>query len=51
MRRIGNVITVETQEGAERIDPLKQHAELMGVIFNEDPTAPLDEEDWPSDLR
>jgi prevent-host-death family protein len=32
-------------------DPLKQHAKLMGVKIHEDPTAPLDEEDWPCDLK
>lgn len=32
-------------------DPLKQHPKLMAVKIHEDPTAPLDEEDWPSDLR
>lgn len=28
-------------------DPLAIHAELGGVVFHEDPTAPLDPEDWP----
>ncbi len=32
-------------------DPLKQHTKLMGVKIHEDPMAPLDEEDWPCDLR
>ncbi|MCP5103422.1 MAG: type II toxin-antitoxin system prevent-host-death family antitoxin [bacterium] len=32
-------------------DPLKQHPKLMGVKIHEDPTTPLEEEDWPSDLR
>ena len=32
-------------------DPLKQHKKLMGVQFHEDPTAPLDEEDWPEDMK
>lgn len=32
-------------------DPLKQHPKLMGVKIHEDPMAPLDEEDWPCDLR
>ncbi|MCK4760566.1 MAG: type II toxin-antitoxin system prevent-host-death family antitoxin [Candidatus Aminicenantes bacterium] len=32
-------------------DPLKQNPKLMGVKIHEDPTAPLDEEDWPVDLR
>ncbi len=31
-------------------DPLKQHPQLMGVKIHEDPTTPLDEEDWPLDL-
>jgi hypothetical protein len=33
------------------ISPLAQHSELTGVKFNSDPTAPLDDEDWPEDLR
>lgn len=32
-------------------DPLKQHPKLMGVKIHEDPTAPLDENEWPCDLR
>ena len=32
-------------------DPLRQHAELQGVIYNEDPTAPLDSTDWSQELR
>jgi len=27
---------------------LKQHPKLMGLKIHEDPTAPLDEEDWPN---
>jgi hypothetical protein len=30
-----------------RLDPLKQDPELMKVEFVEDPTKPLDPEDWP----
>ncbi len=30
--------------------PLKQNPRLMGVKLLEDPTAPLDEEDWPQTL-
>jgi len=33
------------------VDPLQQHPELTGVKFNADPTAPLDEQDWPAELR
>lgn len=32
-------------------DPLKQHPKLMAVKIHEDPTTPLDEEDWPCDLK
>jgi prevent-host-death family protein len=32
-------------------DPLQQHHKLMGVKIHEDPTAPLDDEDWPCDLK
>ncbi len=32
-------------------DPLKQHPQLVGVKIHEDPVTPLDEEDWPLDLR
>ena len=28
-------------------DPLKPHPELGKVIFHEDPSKPLDPEDWP----
>ena len=28
-------------------DPLKPHPELRQIIFHEDPTKPLDPEDWP----
>lgn len=29
------------------IDPLAVHAELSGVVFHEDPSAPLEAGDWP----
>lgn len=28
-------------------DPLRLHPKLSQVVFHEDPTAPLDPEDWP----
>ncbi len=31
--------------------PLKQHPKLMQVKIHEDPTAPLDEDEWPGELR
>jgi prevent-host-death family protein len=37
--------------GVSLKDHLKQHPKLMGVKIHEDPTAPLDEEDWPAHLR
>jgi antitoxin (DNA-binding transcriptional repressor) of toxin-antitoxin stability system len=32
-------------------DPLCQHPDLKGVIFNENPITPLSQEDWPDDAR
>ncbi len=32
-------------------EPLKQHPKLMGVKIHEDLTAPLEEDDWPCELR
>ncbi len=32
-------------------DPLVQNDRLAGVRFNEDPTLPLSESDWPEDCR
>lgn len=32
-------------------DPLGQLDELRGVVFNEDPTAPLSEDAWPEDQQ
>jgi prevent-host-death family protein len=34
-----------------RRDPLLQDVALEGAKFHGDPTAPLDEEDWPEALR
>lgn len=48
--RNGKPIAVLVPVG-EIADPLKQHKKLMGVKFHEDPTAPLDEEDWPEESR
>jgi len=31
--------------------PLPIFPELAGVVFNADPVAPLDDEDWPQDSR
>ncbi len=31
--------------------PLLQDAALQGAVFHGDPTAPLDEDDWPEALR
>ena len=28
-------------------DPLRQHTEISGIVFHEDPMTPLDPEDWP----
>lgn len=28
-------------------DPLEQHGEISGILFHEDPMAPLDPDDWP----
>ncbi len=32
-------------------NPLKQNSKLMGVKVHEDPTRPLDDEDWPCDSK
>jgi antitoxin (DNA-binding transcriptional repressor) of toxin-antitoxin stability system len=32
-------------------NPLKQDPSLKGACFQGDPCAPVDEEDWPEDLR
>jgi prevent-host-death family protein len=32
-------------------DPLHQNPKLTDVVFHEDPTTPLSEEDWPESLR
>ena len=32
-------------------DPLQPHPELSKVIFHEDPSLPLSEEDWPEEYR
>lgn len=51
------MIQVNTQEanketpGVSIKAPLKQNTKLMGVKIHEDPTAPLDEEDWPNHSR
>lgn len=47
---IALLVPLEAHEGSIK-DPLKQHPKLMGVKIHEDPTAPLDEEDWPGHLR
>jgi len=31
--------------------PLPIYPDLAGVVFNIDPTRPLDDEDWPQDAR
>ena len=33
------------------VDPLAQHDELRGIVFHEDPTAPLSDDDWPGRSR
>jgi prevent-host-death family protein len=32
-------------------DPLVQDSELKGAVYHGDPTAPVDEADWPEELR
>jgi prevent-host-death family protein len=32
-------------------DPLRQDPQLRRVVFHEDPSLPLDEEDWPTAQR
>ena len=31
------------------VDPMQVNPELGPVVFNEDPCAPLDQEDWPEE--
>ncbi|MGD8399355.1 MAG: type II toxin-antitoxin system Phd/YefM family antitoxin [Bacillota bacterium] len=33
------------------VNPLQQDPELKRVIFHEDPSAPLDGTDWPTEMR
>jgi antitoxin (DNA-binding transcriptional repressor) of toxin-antitoxin stability system len=47
----GGKIVAELRPAKRRVDPLQQHDQLKGVQFSENPTAPLDDEDWPSELR
>jgi antitoxin (DNA-binding transcriptional repressor) of toxin-antitoxin stability system len=47
----GGKVVAEIRPAKARTDPLRQHPELTGVQFPADPTAPLDEEDWPSEQR
>jgi hypothetical protein len=58
--RIKKMIQVNANEAKARLshllskvekDPLRQHHKLMGVKIHEDPTTPLDDEDWPCDLK
>lgn len=32
-------------------DPLRQSAALKKVVFHEDPSLPLDDDDWPAEQR
>jgi antitoxin (DNA-binding transcriptional repressor) of toxin-antitoxin stability system len=48
--REGRVVA-EIRPARRTIDPLRQHPELTGVKFNEDPAAPLDDQDWPAEQR
>lgn len=36
-----------TEQPPATFDPLKPHPLLSQVVFHEDPSLPLDEEDWP----
>ena len=33
------------------VDPLMQDPELKKVVFHEDPSLPLDQSEWPDNLR
>ncbi len=35
----------------KRADPMRPNAELRGAVFHGDPTAPVDEKDWPAAAR
>ncbi len=47
----GVIALAATSAQEDLAHPLQQHDDLKGVVFHEDPTDPLSEEDWPSDLR
>jgi prevent-host-death family protein len=36
---------------AEARNPLEHNPRLKGVVFHEDPTQPLTEDEWPDELR
>ena len=45
--RNGKPVAELRRPSTASIDPLKQHPELGPIVFLEDPTAPLDPDDWP----
>ena len=47
----GGKVIAEIRPARTGTDPLRQHSELQGVQFREDPVAPLDEDEWPTELR
>jgi prevent-host-death family protein len=48
--RHGHPIALLVPVGAPG-NPLKQHAKLRGIQFNEDPCAPLSPQDWPDEAK
>ena len=49
--RNGKPIALLVSVEEEITDPLVQHEELQGITFREDPSLPLDKEDWPEAWR
>ena len=46
--RNGKPIAELRRAKEEHRDPLRSDPELAGVVFHENPAAPLDPEDWPT---
>lgn len=45
------LLTILPQAGGPKRDPLERDPSLPRVIFHEDPTLPLSEDEWPEESR
>lgn len=45
------LLTILPQAGRAKRDPLERDPSLPRVIFHEDPTLPLSEDEWPEESR